>query len=404
MSTSLLYHAFGVQGYRHVRTYYVRGQVRFRIEQEPGALCCPVCGSCEVICRGHHERWFRSVPIGSKEVVVIFPVPRVTCRHCGGVRQVQVGFADVRRTYTRAFERYALELSQHMTVQDVAEHLGIGWDTIKEIQKRYLKRRFERPKLRRLRSIAIDEISIGKHHRYVTVVLDLATGAVIHVGQGKGADALTEFWKKLRRARAKVEAVAVDMSPAYIEAVQKNLPGTVIVFDHFHVVKLYNEKLSNLRRDLQREATELQHKQVLKGTRWLLLKNPGNLDERHNEHQRLEEALRLNKPLATAYYMKEDLRQLWDQPDKGAATTFLENWIARARASGIRMLQDFAKTLAGHRSGLLAYYDHPITTAALEGTNTKIRLLQRQASGFRDMEFFKLKIMALHESKIALAG
>jgi len=139
MSTSLLYHAFGVRGYTHVRTYYARGQVRFRIEQDPGSLCCPACGSPEVICRGHHERWFRSVPIGSKEVVVIFPVPRVTCRHCGGVRQVEVPFAEVRRTYTRAFERYALELSQHMTVQDVAYHLGISWDVIKEIQKRYLK-------------------------------------------------------------------------------------------------------------------------------------------------------------------------------------------------------------------------------------------------------------------------
>jgi len=404
MSTSLLYHAFGVRGYTHVRTYYSQGQVRFRIEQEPESLCCPQCGSSEVICRGHRERWFRSVPIGSREVVVIFPVPRVMCRHCGGVRQVEVPFAEVRRTYTRAFERYALELSQHMTVQDVARHLGIGWDTIKEIQKRYLKRRFEHPKLRHLRTIAIDEISVGKHHRYVTVVLDLASGAVIHVGQGKGANALTEFWKKLRHARARVEAVAMDMSPAYIEAVQTNLPGTVIVFDHFHVVKLYNEKLSDLRRELQREATEVQHKHALKGTRWLLLKNPENLDERHNERQRLEEALRLNQPLATAYYMKEDLRQFWSQPDKAAATAFLEDWIARAQVSGIRMLQDFAKTLAGHRSGLLAYYDHPITTAALEGTNTKIRLLQRQAFGFRDMEFFKLKIMGLHESKIALVG
>jgi transposase len=404
MSTSLLYHAFGVRGYQHVRTYYAGRQVRFRIEQEPGALCCPECGSADVICRGYHERWFRSVPIGSKEVVVIFPVPRVTCRHCGGVRQVEVPFAEVRRTYTRAFERYALELSQHMTVQDVAHHLGISWDVIKEIQKRYLKRRFGRPKLRHLRCIAIDEISIGRHHRYVTVVLDLASGAVIYVGQGKGADALTELWHKLRSAGARITAVAMDMSPAYIEAVQTNLPGTVIVFDHFHVIRLYNEKLSDLRRELQREVTEVQHKQALKGTRWLLLKNPENLDERHNERQRLEEALRLNKPLATAYYMKEDLRQFWSQPDKAAATAFLEDWTARAQVSGVRMLQDFAKTLAGHRSGLLAYYDHPITTAALEGTNTKIRLLQRQAFGFRDMEFFKLKIMGLHESKIALVG
>ena len=201
-----------------------------------------------------------------------------------------------------------------------------------------------------------------------------------------------------------MKAVAIDMSPAYIAAVQENRPGAVIVFDHFHVIKLFNDKLSNLRRDLQREAAGPLDKKVLKGTRWLLLKNPENLDPQRGERERLDEALRLNKPLATAYYMKEDLRQLWSQPEKATAERVLNDWIARAEASGIRMLKDFAKTLAAHRSGILAYYDHPISTGPLEGTNTKIKLLQRQAYGFRDMDFFKLKIMALHESRIALAG
>jgi transposase len=108
--------------------------------------------------------------------------------------------------------------------------------------------------------------------------------------------------------------------------------------------------------------------------------------------------------LATAYYMREDLRQLWDQPDKATAERVLQDWIARAQASGVKMLQDFAKTLAGHRSGILAYYDYRISTGPLEGTNTKIKLLQRKAYGFRDMQFFKLKIMALHKSRIDLVG
>jgi transposase len=320
------------------------------------------------------------------------------------VQQVPVAFAEPRRTYTSAFERYVLDLSRHMTIQDVAGHLGVGWDLVKSIQKRYLTRRFKRPRLKDLRQIAIDEISVGKRHRYLTVVLDLVSGAVVFVGQGKGAQALVPFWRRLRRSGAQIEAAAIDMGPAYLAAVRENLPDAAIVFDHFHVVKLFNDKLSDLRREVQREASELQQKHVLKGTRWLLLKNPENLDERRNERERLEEALRLNKPLATAYYMKEDLRQFWYQTDKAAAEALLDDWIGRARASGIRMLQDFAKTLAGHRSGLLAYYDYPISTGPLEGTNTKIKLLQRQAYGFRDLEFFKLKIMAIHESTIALVG
>jgi transposase len=117
---------------------------------------------------------------------------------------------------------------------------------------------------------------------------------------------------------------------------------------------------------LYREATEMMHNEVLKGTRWLLLKNPENLDEGRDEKRRLEEALALNKPLATAYYMKEDLRHFWEQPGKRFATAFLQDWIRRAEASGIRMLQQMAKTLAAHRSGLLAYYDVRITSGCQE--------------------------------------
>jgi transposase len=291
-----------------------------------------------------------------------------------------------------------------MTILDVARHLNVSWDLIKDIQKRDLSWRYAKPKLKHLRAIAIDEIAVAKGHRYLTVVMDLENGAVVFVGDGKGADALKPFWKRLRPSKAKIEAVAIDMSAAYRGAVTTHLRTAKIVFDRFHVVKLFNEKLSDLRRALYNEATEVMHKQVLKGTRWLLLKNSENLDTTKDEKRKLDEALKLNQPLATAYYMKEDLRRFWEQPGKGFATTFLDGWIRRASSSGIRALQQMAKTLASHRSGLLAYYDVMITSGPMEGTNNKIKTMKRQAYGFRDMEFFKLKILAIHESKYALVG
>ncbi len=148
------------------------------------------------------------------------------------------------------------------------------------------------------------------------MVLDLLSGAVVFVGEGKGADALKPFWKRLKRSRAKIEAVAMDMSPAYLSVVQTHLSKAVIVFDHFQIIKLFNERLSDLHRELYREGTEQLHDNVLKGTRWLLLKNPENLDNTRDESKRLHEALTLNQPLATAYYMKEDLRRVWEQPDR----------------------------------------------------------------------------------------
>ena len=202
-----------------------------------------------MIGQGQVARRFKTLPIGSKPVFLDFAVPRVKCQECGAVQQVKIGYAEPRRHYTRAFERYALELSRLMTIQD----------------------------------------------------LDLLTGAVVFVGEGKGEEALITFWKRLRSARAEIEAVAMDMSPAYLAAVLHHLPSAVIVFDHFHVIKLFNDHLSQFRRELHREANSLFQKEILKGTRLLLLKNPEHLDPRRNERERLEQALRLNQPLATAY-------------------------------------------------------------------------------------------------------
>jgi transposase len=404
MSTSLLYHAFGIRGYQYTRTDYRDGQVIFTIRQEPESCRCSACGGREVHPRGHVVRRFRSLPIGSRATAVVLPIPRVECRGCGVVRQVEVPFAEARRGYTKAFERYALELSRSMTIRDAARHLDVSWDTIKDIQRCDLSRRYARPKLKHLRRIAIDEIAVARGHRYLTVVMDLESGAVVFVGDGKGADALKPFWKRPRPSKAAIEAVAMDMSAAYRGAVSTHLPGAVIVFDRFHVAKLFNEKLSELRRALHREATDVMHKEVLKGTRWLLLKDPENLDAEKDEKRRLEEALALNKPLAAAYYMKEDLRRFWGQPGKRFATALLDGWIRRAESSGIKMLKQMAKTLAAHRSGLLAYYDVMITSGPMEGTNNKIKTMKRQAYGFRDKEFFKLKILAIHETKYELVG
>jgi transposase len=404
MSTSLLYHGFGLVGYTYVKTQYREGAVIFTVAHKRDGMRCSVCKGTRLTLRGTTTRRFRTVPVGSKKVYVDLEVQRVKCKRCRHIRQVNLGFADPRFSYTHAFERYALELSRHMTILDVARHLHVSWDVIKDIEKRYLRKRFSHPRLKDVNSIAIDEIAVKKGHRYLTIVLDLESGAVIFVGDGKGSDALKPFWKKLNRSGADVKAIAIDMSPAYISAVMDHLPEATIVFDHFHVIKLYNDKLSDLRRDLYREAKDDLRKDVLKGTRWILLKNPENLDAKKKEGDRLQEALKLNEPLYTAYYLREDLKQVWFQKTKKDAQKLLEEWVLKARLSGIPMLKTIAKTLSAYRSGILAYYDFPISTGPLEGTNNKIKTMKRQAYGFRDMEFFKLKIMALHEAKYALVG
>jgi len=341
-----------------------------------------------------------------KRTYIKAEIPRVECNKCNIIRQADIGFADPRYTYTRALGRYVLDLARNMTISDVAKHLGLSWDFVKSIQKRHLEKKYKNPNLRMLKRIAIDEIYIGKRG-YLTIVLDVFSGAVVFVGDGKGSDALEPFWTKLRRCRKlQIEAAAIDMSPAYIKAIRENLRNTVIVFDHFHVIKLFNKKLSDFRRQLFNITEQILPKRVLKGTRWLLLTAQERLRDDQKKQQRLEQALELNRPLAVAYYMKEDLRQLWNwKGDKVAARWHLTSWIEMAKDSGIGMLEKFANTLEQHYEGILAYFDFDsLSTGRLEGTNNKIRTMQRQAYGYRDMDFFKLKIMALHETKYAFVG
>ena len=404
MTSSELYHGFGLEGYRRVATHFGSGKMILEVESTRPARCAG-CGSVHVIGRGRFLREFKASPIGNKQVVIRLRVKRVECRVCGLIRRVKIGFAHMRRRYTKPLEKYVLFLLRSATIKDVAAIVGPRWDVVKDIQKRWLSQRFRLPRLKGVRHIAIDEIAIGKGHRYLTVVLDLDSGKVLFVGDGKGAHALRPFWKRVSRCKqCKIHSVAIDMSRAYISAVSAKLPKARIVFDRFHIVKLCNDMLTKLRRAMYREATGQLHKDVLKGTRWLLLKNPENIVPSRDEGKRLQEALALNAPLAKAYCMKDELRQLWAMPGKEQAERFLLGWIQRAEASGIRLLKKFAHTLALHRRGILAWYDAPISTGPLEGTNTRIRVMQRQAYGFRDTEFFKLKIMALHETKYALVG
>lgn len=403
MSTSLLYHAFGVRGYHQVKIEFVDGVVRFYVKPSEATVRCSACGSDDVLRRGSQHREFRATPTGTRPTIIVASLPRVECRQCGVVRQIQIGFADFRRRFTKGWAKYALQLTRIMTIKDVALQLNVSWDVIKELKKTYLQHQFAQLSLKDVRRIAIDEICIGKGHRYLTLVMDLDSGAIIFVGEGKSAESLAPFWRKLKRRRGQIEAVAIDMSAAYISAVQANLPQAEIVFDRFHVVKLMNEKLTDLRRQLFHAATS-DEQSVLKGSRWLLLKNPENLTEERDEQARLEEALALNEPLATAYYLKEELRQFWNQDFLLPARLFLRSWCERATSTGLKPLMSIAKTLLRLQDGLLNYFNHRITSGPMEGTNNKVKTVQRQSYGFRDHEYFKLVLYSLHQTKYALVG
>jgi len=402
MSTSLLYHGFGLPtGYEYQSSRYEGGGIIFVVREKRFSLRCSDCKSRSIHLRGSQLRRFKALPIGNKPCWFEFAVPRVECLDFKLVRQVKIRFADGSAQHTKRFRKLVLVLSRHMTIKAVANYLGVSWDFVKDIQKDYLYRRYKTPKLNKLKRIAIDEVYMGKKAGYLTIVLDLRTGIVVYIGEGKSGDSLAPFWARLKRLKVKLDVVATDMGSAFIKSARDNQPDAVNVVDHFHVIKLFNEKMTILRREMQRDAETAIGKQVLKGIRWLLMYNADNLaNKSESARQRLDKALELNKPLATAYYMKEELRVIWHQNNKKTASNLLTEWINKAEVSGIRVLKSFARTLARLRVAILAYYDFDgLSSAKIEGSNNKIKTIHKVAYGYRDLEFLKLKILSMHENR-----
>jgi transposase len=288
-----------------------------------------------------------------------------------------------------------------MTMSDVAEVTLLSWDTVKAITKRHLAKDYGKPVLRGVRYLGIDEIHLGTKTRYFTIVIDLDDGRILWAKPGRGKAALRGFWRRLRLSGARIKAVAIDMSGAYWSAVLEHLPDAALVFDKFHILKLMNERLDDLRREMVREA-EGPLKLKIKGTRFLLLRNPENLKE--DQIPKLEEALHLNEPLLVGWYLKEELRELWSQTSRTKMKTFLEDWCDKASQSGIGQMLKMAKTLRTHASGILSYADFPITSGKLEGINNKIKTLTKRSYGFHDQNFFILKLLSLHHSRYKLLG
>ena len=172
------------------------------------------------------------------------------------------------------------------------------------------------------------------------------------------------------------------------------------MFDRFHVMKLFNDKLTSLRRRLFGEIQEPEAKEALKGIRFILLKR----EPSETESEKLQSALNLHADLAVSHALKEQLYDIWEQEDEGEAFKVLCDWIADAEWSQIPEMITFAKTLRQYWPQILGYYVCEITSGPLEGLNNKIKTLKRQSYGFRDQEYFKLKILALHRTRYALLG
>jgi transposase len=305
---------------------------------------------------------------------------RVDCRNCG-VKVEQVPWAEPSSWFTRPFEDHVGYVAQRCDKTTVGAMMRVAWETVGAIVQRVVARHRDRDLLDGLTHIGVDELSYRRHHEYITVVVDHVGGHVVWAQPGKNADTLKAFFDELGTKRcAKLEAVTIDMSGAYIKAVTECSPQAQIVFDRFHVQRLVQDAVDEVRRDEVRTATSVEEKKQLKGTRWPLLKSFWNLS--FFDSSRLSSLQRDNKRLYRAYLLKEAMVGVLDCQHEWLARTKLDEWVRWARRSRLEPFKRVAATIRAHADGILAYVRLGLSNGRTEGLNGKARTITRRSYGF----------------------
>jgi transposase len=395
----------GWEGYRVVEIRRAEVDLEYsevhpviEIELEPCADRVMWCSGCLQRVEQVHDvavRRVRDLAILDARVILIVPRCRLNCPRCGPKLEQLDWLAPYARV-TRRLARNVVRLCAVLPIQHVADYLGMGWDAVKQIDREHLQETIGPVDLSGVEAIAMDEFAIQKGHRYATVIVEPTTKRVLWVGRGRRREDVRPFFEALgAEGRRRLRAVAMDMNSTFEEEVRYQCPLVQIVYDLFHVVaKFGREVIDRVRVD---EANRLRHdkpaRKVVKGARWLLLRNRKNI-EKKQDRIRLDELLAANKRLATVYILKDDLKHLWNYRYEGAALRFWKQWYQRAIRSRIEPLKQFTRNLKERVHGVLAHCHWPLHTSLLEGINNRIKVIKRMAYGFRDDVYFFLKIRA----------
>jgi len=400
MSTSEIYHHHGIKDYKYVSMNFENGTTIYKLIKSRGH-CCSECNSQNITLDNPSQRKIQLVPVGTREIYADITVWRCNCKDCGARKTEKVKFLSHKKSrISRSLERFIVEMRQHMTITSIAKMYGIDSRIIKNCEKKYLGKKFKRIRLRDVKIIGMDEIYISpKNKKYITIIRDLETGAVLYIGEGRSKDSLKGFTRKLNASEHKIKTIAMDMSGPFKSWAKENLPEADIVFDHFHVIQLMNKHVNSVRIATMKELDEKQ-KQDLIGTKSLWLTGEERLKK--DAPEKLEKLRCIFSDLGEISIMKEALRGIYKNvTDQVIAEEELNDWCEMAESSKISQLKRMAKTIRNHMQGIVSFWStNGVTNAAMEGFNTKIRCLIKQAYGYHDMDYFYLKIFDLPARKI----
>ncbi len=377
--TTLLNKLLNLQGLRVTGAQFQDGEMILSVHRTFQLLTCPHCGKRKRGRESKRKRRWRHMGIWGHEVYLEGEIRRLRCKKCNVVVTEAVPWARHGSDFTKPFEDVVVLLAQQTNVTAVARLTGISWVTVGAIAERVVSEHLDPNRFDGLRRIAVDEISFRKRHRYLTVVTDHDQRRVIWVAEGKSADVLKSFFTEIGAdVCERIEIATMDMSASYRKAAEESLPNAQIVFDHFHIAKLANEALNEVRRELMRNAAHPDAKKAIKGTMWALLHRQENATDKHMStigH------LRPEQPLGRAYLLKETLLDILRGSIKDSNLA-LDGWMAWAARSRLKPFVKLGKTVRKHLGGIQALFKERFTNGLAEGMNNKIRLLSHRAYGF----------------------
>ncbi len=356
-----------------------------------------ICGCCGTVHRTFYDRKVRRIrdlPCGDKRVYLEVEVRRVFCKKCGLVKMERVPWIAENGRYTKLLTFFIGRKCRTMTVKDVAKEQRLDWHSVKEMDKQYMVEQLRRIGTPGPRIIGVDEVSLRKGHVYRIIVSDLERKRPIWFGgTNRSEESMDEFYAWLGpKKAAKIRLAVMDMWSVFEASVRKNAPQAAILYDKFHVIRHLQESLDVVRKQEYARLTG-SSKKFIKGQKYTLLSRRENLT--NDGRKNLAKLLKINKRLNVAYMLKESFGQLWDYDAEGWARKFFENWKKSLKWQRLKPYEKFCGLIERHWDGLAAYCrpENKVSLGYVEGLNTKIRVIQRRAYGFRDEEYLRLKIL-----------
>ena len=343
---------------------------------------CPKCGKKGCKVHDTHTERKRHLDFHGYHSCLQARVPRVICPCCGVVT-INVPWGRRHSGFTYEYELMILSLASSMAISKIGELIKENFDRIIRIVAYYVRTAISNVNYSQIVSIATDETSWKRGHKYITIVIDLEKRRVLYATPGKDHTTIDRFKQFLIEHKGdpvKIIEGCCDMSQAFIKGLKENFPNISIIIDKFHVMKMMNEAVNEVRRSEQKENNEL-----LK-TRMFWLKNRENLTE--EEKSRLDRLLQMNLKTARAYRLKLDLQELWKMTDFEAAQKILKRWFWRATHSRLKPLQELGWTIKRHWEGILNIAGSKISNGILEAMNGSVQTLKREARGYRNPENF----------------